>query len=52
MIDKHTGVTEREITPEQIEEQIKWVNDKAREYGKGRTRDEARRQRMAAGAPD
>ena len=27
-----------------------WVNDKARKYGKGRTRDEARRQRMAAGA--
>ena len=29
-----------------------WVNDKARKYGKGRTRDEARRHRTAAAAPE
>ncbi len=35
-----------------MEEAWDWVNDKARKYGKGRTRDEARRHRVAAGASE
>ena len=34
-----------------IDDAWDWINDKARKYG-GRTRDEARRQRMAAGASE
>ena len=35
-----------------IDDAWEWINDKELRYRKGRTRDEARKRRMAAGAPE